>query len=203
MADEEQIFTKIYDGNLWQSSESVSGPGSSLASTEALRKQLPELFARLNIRSLVDAPCGDLNWMKKLDFKFEQYIGIDIVKALIEKLREQDLPSTYHFQHGNIVTDILPKADAIFCRDCLVHLPFDAIKSAVNLWRRAGFRYMVVTHFFEWPENKDCSFGGWRPLNFLKAPFEWDPPLEIVVENPALVGRPYGDKSMAIWKLNY
>ena len=50
------IFDRVYENNLWRSDESVSGPGSTLASSAALRTSLPILFARLGIRTLVDGP---------------------------------------------------------------------------------------------------------------------------------------------------
>jgi hypothetical protein len=61
--------------------------------------------------------------MRRLDYPFERFIGIDILPALIDGLRAQRFPPTYHFQVGNIATDILSRADAVFSRDFLVHLP--------------------------------------------------------------------------------
>src|SRR4029077_7259276 len=59
----EGIFADIYHGNLWGEPESVSGPGSSLAETAALRRELPDLLAALGVRTLLDAPCGDCHWI--------------------------------------------------------------------------------------------------------------------------------------------
>lgn len=59
-------FTSIYRNNGWGSLESRSGAGSTLASTANIRRELPGLVERLNIRTLLDAPCGDFNWMKEV-----------------------------------------------------------------------------------------------------------------------------------------
>ena len=64
--------------------ESASGPGSSLHQTERLRAALPKAFEQLAIRSLVDALCGDLNWMRRLDYQFGSYVGVDLDENLIQ-----------------------------------------------------------------------------------------------------------------------
>src|SRR6185312_15131601 len=58
-SDRASVFEQIYTRNTWQSSESRSGPGSTLERTEILRRELPPMLARLGVRTLVDAPCGD------------------------------------------------------------------------------------------------------------------------------------------------
>lgn len=57
----EDRFTDIYYGNGWTADESVSGQGSTVENTFKLRRQLPELFDKFEIRSIFDAPCGDFN----------------------------------------------------------------------------------------------------------------------------------------------
>src|SRR5260370_61794 len=81
----EHRFTWVYKRNHWGDRESVSGPGSTLRYTENLRKQLPLLFAEYKVRKVLDAPCGDFNWMqedvKEIDI---DYVGADIVPQLVE-----------------------------------------------------------------------------------------------------------------------
>jgi hypothetical protein len=82
----EERFTKIYKWNFWRAAESVSGPGSSLNDTETLRKQLPVIFRQFDIKSVVDAPCGDFRWMQLVVKDNDiTYTGGDIVKPMIEK----------------------------------------------------------------------------------------------------------------------
>jgi hypothetical protein len=52
----EHVFLKIYEDNYWEGDISVSGPGSSLKSTQALRKALPNLLATLGARSISGHP---------------------------------------------------------------------------------------------------------------------------------------------------
>jgi hypothetical protein len=194
------VFERIMRARFWPSDETVSGEGSTVAKTIVLRKRLAEAFALLGIRSLVDAPCGDLNWMRLMDYNFESYIGIDIVSPLIERLRnEKEKPdSTRHFQVGDVTTDILPFADAILCRDCLVHLPFSEIHNAHMLFKKAGFRYLFVTTFPNRKTNDDCAVGAWRPLNMEIEPLNWGKPIMILKEDHE---PPYEDKSIGVWSL--
>src|SRR5688500_9944719 len=68
-------FTWIYWTNHWGSSESVSGTGSTERETRVVRTVLPVLVRRHQIRSLLDVPCGDCNWIRAIDFAGIDYIG--------------------------------------------------------------------------------------------------------------------------------
>src|SRR5215470_10844794 len=61
-----ETFSAIYQNNSWRNSESVSGRGSTLARTSVLREALPILLKELNCQCLLDAPCGDFNWMRQV-----------------------------------------------------------------------------------------------------------------------------------------
>src|ERR1700709_2014036 len=80
-----QRFQRIHDTNLWGAAESISGLGSELDATAGLRAELPRLFGKLAIPSLLDAPCGEANWINHADLGV-RYVGVDIVPALIERL---------------------------------------------------------------------------------------------------------------------
>ena len=81
----EDKFTWIYRNNYWGIDESVSGSGSTLAYTENLRKELPKLINDFKINSVLDAPCGDFNWMKVLLPTLNvNYTGADIVQDLVD-----------------------------------------------------------------------------------------------------------------------
>jgi SAM-dependent methyltransferase len=196
----EYIFQQIYLNNVWRCDETRSGPGSTLSSTTLLRQNLVEVLTKLNVKTIVDAPCGDINWMQHLDYEFDQYIGIDIVPELIEKLRDTNIIKNSSFQVNNIITDILPQADVIFCRDCLIHLPFDKIKKAITNISKAGFKYIITTTF---PRqiNIDCTTGSWRPLNFGADPFNWPAPNYLINEQPENSNWQFADKSMGVWDI--
>ena len=81
-------FEKAAKSGVWSmTGESVSGAGSSLQATERLRAVLPHVLREFEVRTLLDAPCGDWNWMSHVDLPVERYIGGDIVRALVDENR--------------------------------------------------------------------------------------------------------------------
>lgn len=154
-------FTSIYKQNLWGDSESVSGAGSTLEYTENLRKDLPKLIKKFKIKSILDAPCGDFNWMKEvlpeLDVK---YIGSDIVKSLIDKLNETYGQDNLNFSVLDITHDGLPSADLMICRDCLFHLHPDSVRQFFINFANSDIEYLLTTTHI----NKDNEFSNVRKM---------------------------------------
>lgn len=195
-----QRFASIHVSNLWGAETSVSGLGSEPQATLPLQRQLPELLRKLNVRTLLDAPCGDMGWISGLDLREIRYIGVDIVPALIAQNREKHhLLGT--FVLADITSDPLPRADAILCRDCLVHLSFANIKRAVDNFRRSGAQWLIATTFLGWQHNHDCEDGDWRALNMTRPPFDWLAPVEILNEGCEEASGGWRDKSLAVWDL--
>jgi hypothetical protein len=168
MENNKAIFTEIYQENVWGSTESVSGSGSQLSQTLHLRNELPVLLHDLSIRSFLDLPCGDCNWMNKVDLGGIDYIGGDIVAELVDRNRQFYRESSRRFKHLDIVSSILPRVDAILCRDCLVHLPLGSIFAALKNICSSGAFYLLTTHFSfrTIASNHDISTGGMAPAEF-------------------------------------
>src|SRR5215212_936359 len=105
----EQRFRRIYDTNLWGAPASASGLGSELDATAALRTELPRLFQRLQVTSLLDAPCGDAGWINRTELDVH-YLGVDIVAALIESLRARAVMEeiTGEYDVADLTRDPLP-----------------------------------------------------------------------------------------------
>ena len=197
-------FEMIYKTNHWGDAESVSGPGSKLEVTETLRKELSMLFLKYNICSIIDAPCGDFNWMKKMDLSNVEYCGIDIVEELVEKNHKHYSKSGIKFIYKNILKDHLPKADLILCRDCLPHFSYSNVFSAVNNFVKSGSKYLLTSSYPLNAENHDIVTGGWRKINFSKPPFNFPEPIYIIDEkSPDYIenGR-NKDKRLFMWKLD-
>ena len=195
-------FGAIHDVNLWGAETSVSGLGSEANATAALARQLPLLLRKLAVKTLLDAPCGDAGWIAGIDLRGIRYVGIDIVDALVvENTARHHALGT--FLAGDITQDPLPAADAILCRDCLVHLSFANIIDAVANFRRTGARWLITTTFPELECNNDCEDGDWRALNLEKAPFCWRPPIELLNEQCDEAGGGWRDKSLGVWDLHH
>lgn len=197
-------FSEVYEKNIFGGRVSRSGEGSDLIQTEIIRRELPNLVKDFSIRTFLDAPCGDWYWMKETDLGVEQYLGVDIVDAMIEKHTKNFGSPSRTFLCLNLATDSLPKADLIFSRDCLVHLSFeDALKIIAN-FKRSGAQYLLTTTFVDRGSNNDLvgKDGFWRPLNMRLAPFNFPEPLLVVNEGCAEEAGQYRDKSLGLWLLS-
>jgi len=194
-------FTRVYLKNLFGGEESRSGEGSSLAQTLEIRRQLPGVLMKLAARSLIDAPCGDFQWMKELQLPIEKYIGVDIVAGMIEENIRKYGNEQRSFIQLNIIRDTVPQADLILCRDCLVHLSFRYCMKVIDNFKRSGSKYLLTTTFVNRTKNDDLGRGFWRTLNLEIAPFHFPRPLEVLNEKCTEHGGAYSDKSLGLWVL--
>lgn len=195
-------FTNIYHTNGFAGQESISGMGSSLIQTETIRKEIILLLEKLKIRRLLDAPCGDFFWMKEVELSIEQYIGLDIVQALIEKNQEKYSNEQRCFITGNLSSMELPQVDLILCRDCLVHFSFEYCFETIRNFKRSKSRYFLATTFTNRKINQELEKEIWRPLNLELAPFRFPLPLAVINENCTENGGQYNDKSLGLWLLD-
>jgi len=196
-------FSKIYLNNTFRGNESRSGAGSDLVQTAVIRDELPKLINELGIKSFIDAPCGDWFWMKEAPLDVENYIGIDIVEKLVESNTQQFGTPSQKFLCLNIAEDELPKADLIFCRDCLVHLNYDDIYKVITNFKRSQSRYLLTTTFTDRSKNVDLLGKDiWRTLNLQLAPFNFPPPLMLINENCTEVDGRFTDKCLGLWRLD-
>jgi hypothetical protein len=199
-ANTEAIFTEIFRTNSWKG-KVPSGPGSSPKATGLIRPQLATLFTQLGIRSLCDAPCGDGSWIFDITGELDLYLGVDVVRELVQANLKPGLPPNHFFACGDITRDVLPRADAILCRDCLVHFPLQTAQETLELLKHSGSTYLITTTFPQWPANKDARLGTWRPLNLQAAPFNLPPPAVLMRERAPNPDDAYNDKSLGVWAL--
>lgn len=195
-----RLFTHIYEHNSWGSHESRSGNGSTLNHTETIRSQLPKLIAQWNIKTILDAPCGDFNWMSAINLSgIERYIGFDIVSLLIQKNRERYSAPDREFRVVDIVNDSLPCVDLIICRDCVQHLTDqDVFRLFANI-KRSTSRYLLVSNYPKNTENNDIeqiySTARITYRNLLRAPFNFPKPLSIIDEG-------FDSKVLSLWRID-
>lgn len=171
------IFGKIYADNLWGSSESVSGPGSGVVYTKELRLSLSELLIERNIKSILDCGCGDFNWMKEIPLRDIKYQGIDVVENLIESNKALNTLANVTFVTGDVINDRLPGVDLLMCRDVLVHLTNDQIRTALQNFYSSGSEYFLITSF-SGSVNADTFTGDWRSVNLQIERYNFPQPLQ-------------------------
>ena len=201
------IFHSKFKNNAWSSKESVSGTGSELDITKDLRIGLQNLLKKYNIKTMLDAPCGDFNWVKEMDLSNINYIGADIVPEIIEKNKRL---YDFDFKVMNIVTDKLPDADLLLVRDCLVHLSNDNILKFIENVKNSNIKYLLTTSFtdknidHEWKKsvlNSNIPDGGWRPINLEISPYKLTNPIDIIIENCTEDYPNYSDKSLLLYEV--
>jgi len=201
MSRMEAIFGRIYRHNAWESAESASGPGSTVARAADFIDDLVALLKRLDTRVLLDAACGDFNWACPLADAVDEYIGLDVVPDMVLALQRSAAAPGRRFVCADLTADALPRADVILCRDCLVHFSCHDVVRALSNFQRSGSRYLLTTTFVDRGANDDIATGAWRPLDLQASPFAFPPPLAVVDERCTHTGGMYRDKRLALWEL--
>lgn len=200
LESKKEKFEFIYDNNVWKNSESLSGAGSTLKSTENIRYYLPRLIEEFEINNLFDAPCGDFNWMKLvLDNCDISYIGGDIVENLINDLNKQFSSSKRLFINIDITQDKLPDADLMMVRDCLFHLSNEDVFSFLNNFKKSNIKYLLTTSHKtnENFKNKNIDSGDFRLIDLFKEPFAFPSNFLYQIEDYI---KPYPERSMFLWR---
>lgn len=192
-------FQYIFDKNVWSNNESRSGDGSTAAATEAIRRDLPNLLAEVEARTLLDAPCGDFQWLSEVELGV-QYIGADIVEGLVNRNQQRYGRADRRFLQLDLTRDALPASDVVLCRDCLVHLSYSNVQRVLGQIVESGTKWLLTTSFLEVEENTDIADGDWRPLNLRVAPFHFGMPERVLVEKCEEGGGAYRDKALCLWR---
>lgn len=195
------IFSKIYHENYWNDKDSVSGAGSNLKATEAIRLALPPLFDELHIESIIDIPCGDFFWFKEMDLPYIMYIGVDIVPELIAFCNEKYRDENHIFLVGDATKRVVPPANLIFCRDMLGHLSNEDVRKALKNFRASEARYLMATTFPGRDPNVDIETGQWRPIDLEALRYGLGPAMMLIDEKCTDGNGKFTDKMLGLWEL--
>lgn len=180
--------------------ETRCGFGSKVESTAKVREWLPQLFKALQVYSVLDAPCGDFNWMAHVDLSGINYIGVDseseMVQAATEKSSE---PGKAPSSKIIVCADLLgwplpvPVCDLIICRDFLQHLPTVDAQHVTLAFMATGARYIAATCHSNSSNGDIVRRGDFRPLNLCRPPFNWPDPLHAVSDGD--------NRALGLWAL--
>lgn len=178
--DPGSVFTDIYLNGKWPGGfpETASGAGSTLDSTAQLRSGLGALFASGLLPAnptILDAPCGDFNWFSQVS-GYGSYIGMDIVETMVRENQRRHGSENIRFVTGDLTRDPLPAADVLLCRDCLIHLTHDMAFAALDNFLRSGTPFLLLTSHANEVNEELAAVGGYRPINFALAPFDFPEP---------------------------
>ena len=183
-------FSDIYRKSIWGNKDkaegrSKSGSGSSLEVTSNLRLKLVDIIKRYNIKTFLDAPCGDMKWMGEILDYIENYIGIDIVNEIIEENKRKFIGiNNIKLKCVDLLQGDIDKADLIFCRDCIQHLSNLEAQLLINNMIKSGSKYLLIsTHSNESNDNRyKEKYSQAKALNLEKPPFNFPHPIEYLEE---------------------
>lgn len=198
----QQTFAPFYRENRWGDDESVSGPGSTLERTAKLRHELPALLETIGARTLLDAPCGDFNWIQHTQLGIEQYTGVDIVPDLIASNQKLYGNDKTRFAVLDLTRDELPRVDVILCRDCFIHFSFRHVAAAIKNFKRSKSTYLLANSYPLWRDNTDIRTGDFRHLNLTRPPFNFPPPLKQIEEKLPEEQERFFGKILGLWRLS-
>lgn len=187
------IFNQIYSRNSWGSQETYSGHGSCLSTTINIREKLMLFIKEFDVRSVVDAGCGDLNWMSEIVDTIPDYLGFDIVGKLIDnnKSKHPDL----ELRVADILTTDLMKCDLLIIRDVLTHYSRKDIKKALNNIKRNMPKYVLITDNPDQTFNPDITNGNWAAIALQNHPYNFPEPIRRIEEYSK-------GKFVSIWKID-
>lgn len=200
---QQEFNEKIWHGH---QSESRSGAGSTLEFTERLREKLPAFLKKHKVKSFLDAPCGDWNWMAYVDLGKIKYIGGDIADAVVEEVKEKHGGKDREFCVLDITSDPLPKVDMMMARDVLFHLKFWLRWAFLENFVKSETPLLLTTMHHIQVNKKLGKNGGFTKFNPMMPPFNFPAPIDMIHETADdlpedIIDQPEGRKhrSLGLW----
>lgn len=181
-------FEEGYTQNLWSSRESRSGIGSERPNALAdmrfilsiVRKRFGRGHPRANV-TIVDVPCGDMNWMPELLGQLEKefavsYYGYDIVPQAINAHRSTfSSHPNWHFLNVDVVKRLPTRGDVLISRDLVNHLPLADVQRALSNIKATHSPTLIISNNRDARVNEEVhnAGGGSRMLDIERPPFNW------------------------------
>jgi hypothetical protein len=165
---------------------SWDGPGASVNCTEGLREELPRLLYDLGVQTMLDAACGDWNWMQMINLHGIHYTGWDVDPGRIRKCAERAGQVTLErgpylapprFVVNNMLTvEVVPHFDLILCRDFLGHLTNDYISGVLDKFQASGSQWLLATTYPESDNEFTYNPDNYVWLGYMEHPVNLEEP---------------------------
>ncbi len=156
-----------------------------------IEKEIINIVKKYQIKRILDAPCGDFNWVKNVLDKNLSYIGGDIVQEIIDNNIKKFKSNNLKFIKLDITKENLPDSDLMICRDCLIHLSFESIKLFFENFRKSKIDYLLLTTYklkdkTKKFDNLDIPDGEYREIDLTRPPFLLPTPLHEILDKDEL-----------------
>lgn len=186
----------------FQCNESPNGPGSTMRATGNIRRALPAMLRKHKIRTMLDAPCGDWNWLQHTNIGNVKYTGWDVDQGILDTARQR-APEGCVFDLVNLLTvERIPSFDLIMCRDFTIHLPTQNVVDLLAKFAASGSKFLLTTNYpaghndYDFaPEGHDGRPGYYaNPWNLEAPPFSLPGRVDRIAEDD-------GDHEMVLFRL--
>lgn len=209
----EAVFNRIYRHGSWSSAastltqigdpryyykdvtsrKSASGTGSDLGEMSSIALSfLVNVINMYNVSSLIDVPCGDVNWQFTAweTDSLRSYVGLDISSDIIKlnhnrfrhhnnkrfaawDIAQCDLPNMTHHSGSS------QPAELVHVRDVLQHMPLPRALGAVTRIVSSRIPLLIATTY---PQSSNATTnrriieGGWYANDLSSPPFSFPKP---------------------------
>lgn len=188
-SERESVFTGIYRNKTWgigTESSPLSGSGSNPDYARSYVNFVSTVISEFGFTSVLDVGHGD--WAMWRDYKFEnvEYIGVDVAQDISALCQEKFGNETRSFLQI-AMSDNLPPADLLICKDVLQHLSSqdigvlfrkfenfeyvilcNDIHGSIPVWRLMRFKFQLRTRLRKLMRFKNPFYSAFFPHNNLE-----------------------------------
>ena len=155
--DCKEVFCDIYKRKIWGdgsgggSAPDVAAPYIRFVEAYLIFPSFP--FSPLDVGTVLDIGCGDGVIAARIDWKGWTYFGVDAAQGF------------------DALTDELPEADLILCKEVLQHLSNEQVQLLLDRTARYPRRLFTNTCHESLPVNTDITTGDCRAVDLTLPPF--------------------------------
>lgn len=170
MQNIQERFEEIYATSEWVGGG--SGEGSRPIHTRGYVRFLGRFLKHRQVRRVLDFGCGDWQFSRLIDWGGVHYVGVDLVRPVIERNREVYGSDQFEFRVFDGDFDRLPRADLILVKDVLQHWSHRSIRRFLPALVRYPLALITNCVNPAGPTpNEDIEDGSFRCLDLRLAPF--------------------------------
>lgn len=149
------------------------------------------------IKSMIDIPCVDQDWITRAVLGSIRYTGITNTKDQAQALQIQYGGKLRTFLGMDVTVDVLPAADLIVCWDSLCALSEREIKAALVQLKKSGSHFLLMRNYSQQKRNPKEKNSGYEPINWTIAPYHFPEPIITIIEEGS-----EANGCLALWNLD-